>query len=94
MYLLVAHPARYDGWSGCFVGRPDMNRRAWEFIGTLSATATSSVGEAVFVTRPPIQVLDWLVRGDASGVELTTLRVYAPRILTPEEITEHRDSKP
>lgn len=85
-HLLYKSDRDPHGWSGSFVCRFDRPRNAWELIGLMNGAANSSLGPVAVVTRPPIHILDWLARGDASGVTLTSLRIYPPRTMTPEEI--------
>ena len=93
-FLLYKGERKLQGWSGSFVCRFDTHRNAWELIGLMNGVTTSNLGQAVFVTRPPIHILDWLERGDASGVTLTSLRIYPPRTMTPEEIAAPRANLP
>jgi len=49
-----------DGWSGGFVGRQDETGR-WLLIGVLSASSIEN--RLIFVTRPPVEILEWFANG-------------------------------
>lgn len=61
-YIALWNPRRIetDGWSGGFVGRQDESGQ-WRLIGVLSAS--SNENRLIFVTRPPVEILEWFASG-------------------------------
>lgn len=61
-YIALWNPRRVetDGWSGGFVGRQDESGQ-WRLIGVLSASSIEN--RLIFVTRPPVEILEWFAGG-------------------------------